>query len=149
MTLFAYNPAIGAVPETIDFAGDYDVYQVDLIGGVDYFATALGQSSAGGSLQDPYIEIYDSVSGELLYDVDDSTISGVDPVLGSMLNDALDYPIPQLGSTSLDPSFTFQAPYSGTYDVVVGGVNGSSGSYTFDLDQAGIPSSLIGDYPAP
>ena len=46
MATFAYNPADGAVRETIDFAsGDSaDFYQVDLIGGVDYFVTEIGRA---------------------------------------------------------------------------------------------------------
>ena len=123
MDLFAYNPAIGAVEETIDFAGDYDVYQVELTGGFDYVASALGASNLGGDLQDPYIQIYDSQSGQLLFEADDSPLFGYDPLL------------------------EFQAPASGIYDVVVAGYGSSSGSYTFDLDQAGVPSSTIGTPP--
>ena len=138
MTLIPYNTHNTEVIETIDFAGDIDVYRVELAGVTDYAVGAFGLSSAGG-LHDPYIQIYDAQSEELLYEMDDSIISGVDPVLGPMLNDAFDYPIPQLGSTSLDPFLIFEAPHTGTYDVVVGGVNGSSGSYTFDLGHAGNP----------
>jgi hypothetical protein len=141
MALISYNTADGAVREEIDFAGDYDVYQVELIGGNDYLTTAIGGNGEGGTLPDPYIQIYDSESGELLYQLDDSTISGVDSTLVSMI----DLPDSGLGITSYDPSFTFQAPYSGSYDVVVGGVGESSGSYTFDLDNAGVPISLVGE----
>ena len=137
MALFQYIG--GEVRETIDFAGDYDVYRVELAGRTDYAVGAFGLPSGEGTLQDPFIHIYDSQSGQLLYEIDDSIVSGVDPVLGSMLNDALDYPVPQLGSTSFDAFSTFETPYTGTYDIVVGGVNGSSGSYTFDLGHAGNP----------
>lgn len=140
MAVFEYNTGMSAVTDSIDFAGDYDVYQVELIGGFDYAAAVHGASSLGGTLQDPYIEIYDSQNGQLLFQVDDSTISGVDSTLLSMI----DLPNSGLGVTSYDPSFTFQAPYSGSYDVVVGGVGGSSGSYTFSIDHAGVPTYLSG-----
>ena len=73
MATFAYNPADGAVRETIDFAsGDSaDFYQVDLIGGVDYLVTALGTANAGGTLQDPYIEIYDSENNLITFENND------------------------------------------------------------------------------
>lgn len=123
MAIFEYIPANGAVTETIDFAsGDSaDFYQVDLIGGVDYFVTALGAANAGGTLQDPYIEIYDSENNLI-------TFENNDLVFGS------------------DPFLEFQAPADGTYFVGVSD-NVGSGSYTFDLDQAGVPSSLIGTPP--
>ena len=139
MALIPYNTALGAIEETIDFAGDYDVYQVELIEGNDYLATAIGVNGEGGTLPDPYIKIYDGETGELLFEVDDSRISGVDSTLASMI----DLPNSGLGVTSYDPSFTFQASYSGSYDVVVGGAGESSGSYTFDLDNAGVPISLV------
>lgn len=141
MDRIEYYTADGAVREEIDFAGDYDVYQVELIQGNDYFTTAIGVNGEGGTLPDPYIEIYDSETGELLFEVDDSRISGVDSTLLSMI----DLPNTGLGVTSYDPLFTFQAPYSGSYNVVVGGVGESSGSYTFDLDNAGVPISLGGE----
>jgi hypothetical protein len=139
MALIPYNTAIGTIEETINFAGDYDVYQVELIEGNDYLTTAIGVNGEGGTLPDPYIQIYDSDTGELLLEVDNSRISGVDSTLISMI----DLPNSGLGVTSYDPSFTFQAPYSGSYDVVVGGVGESSGSYTFDLDNAGVPVLLL------
>lgn len=123
MTVFEYHTAIGAVTEEINFAGDYDVYQVELTGGFDYVASAMGASNLGGDLQDPYIQIYDSQTRELLFEADDSPLFGYDPLL------------------------QFQAPASGFYDVLVAGHGSSSGSYTFDLDQAGVPSSTIGTPP--
>lgn len=120
MDLFAYHTGMSAVTDSIDFAGDYDVYQVELIGGFNYAATVLGASNLGGTLQDPHVQIYDSQSRELLYQLDDSQVLGYDPLL------------------------QFQAPFSGTYDIVVGGIGSSSGSYTFTVDHGGVPTSLTG-----
>jgi hypothetical protein len=124
MALISYNTTDGAIEETIDFAGDdpIDVYQVELTGGIDYVASVLGQSNAGGTLEDPYIEIYDS-ENNLIASADDSRLFGSDPLL------------------------QFEALGSGVYNVVVGGIGESSGSYTFDLDQNQEPSSLIGTPP--
>lgn len=115
MAVFQYDLALGAVEETIDFAGGdpADFYQVELIGGVDYVATALGAANAGGTLQDPYLVLFDSV-GNPLDLADDSFILGSDPLL------------------------QFQAPSSGTYFVGISDKLGS-GSYTFVMDQAGPP----------
>jgi hypothetical protein len=122
MALYEYSAGSGVIEETIDFAGDYDVYQVELIGGFDYFATAMGASNNGGTLIDPYLAIYDSQNGELLHVEDDSQFFGYDPLA------------------------EFQAPYSGIYDVVVFGYGDSTGSYTFDLNAMGEPISP-GDIP--
>ena len=115
MATFQYNVGDGAVTETIDFAsGDSaDFYQVELIGGIDYVATALGAANAGGTLQDPYLVLFDS-AGNTIDSADNSFALGSDPL------------------------FQFQAPSSGTYFVGVSD-NVGSGSYTFVLDQAGPP----------
>ena len=120
MDLFAYDTGMSAVTDSIDFAGDYDVYRVELTGGFNYAATVLGASNLGGTLQDPYVQVYDSQSRELLYQLDDSQILGYDPLL------------------------EFQAPFSGTYDIVVGGIGENSGSYTFTVDHGGVPTYLSG-----
>jgi hypothetical protein len=113
MATFEYTS--GAVEETIDFAsGDSaDFYQVELIGGIDYVATALGASNAGGTLQDPYLVLYDS-AGNPIASADNSLALGSDPLL------------------------EFQAPTTDIYYVGVSD-NVGSGTYTFVLDQAGEP----------
>lgn len=115
MAVFQYDLALGAVEETIDFAGGdpADFYQVELIGGIDYVATALGAANAGGTLQDPYLVLFDS-AGNPIDSADNNFILGSDPLL------------------------QFQAPSSGTYFVGISD-NLGSGSYTFVLDQAGPP----------
>lgn len=104
---------------SIDFAsGDIaDFYQVNLIGGVDYVATALGASNAGGTLQDPFIVLFDG-AGNPLEIADNSLALGSDPLL------------------------QFQAPASGTYFLGVSD-NVGSGNYTLVFDQAG-PSVFLG-----
>lgn len=103
-----------SIEETIDFASDFaDFYQVNLIGGIDYVATVLGASNAGGTLQDPFIILYDG-AGNPLNSADDSFALGSDPLL------------------------QFKAPSSGTYYLGVSDKI-SSGSYTFVFDQSGPP----------
>lgn len=115
MALFEYDLSLGAATETIDFAGGdpADFYQVELIGGIDYAATVLGAANAGGTLQDPYLVLFDS-AGNSIDSADNSLVLGSDPLL------------------------QFQAPTSGTYFVGVSD-NLGSGSYTFVLEQAGPP----------
>lgn len=141
MAIFEYSPADDAVRETIDFAGEdpTDVYLVELTVGVDYAATVLGTSSGGGNLQDPYINIYDS-EGNLVTSADNSSLSGIPTALQSMI----DFPIP--GGLNLDPSLIFQVPSHGVYQIEVGDRAGIGGDYTFNLDQAGIPTWLTGNY---
>ena len=103
-----------AFTDTIDFAGDYGLFEVELIGGIDYVASALGVSNAGGTLRDPLIGLFDS-TGSLLTYQDDSFALGDDPLL------------------------QFRAPTSGTYYFAVVDAVGGTGSYTFTYDQAGPP----------
>ena len=105
---------MAAFKDNIDFAGDYGLFEVELIGGIDYVASALGVSNAGGTLQDPLIGLFDS-SGNLLTYQDDSFALGSDPLL------------------------QFRAPTTDTYYFAVVDADGGTGSYTFSYDQAGAP----------
>jgi hypothetical protein len=100
--------------DSAEYYGDSaDYYQVELIGGVDYVASAFGAANAGGTLQDPYLVLYDSAGNPIA--LEDNSFG--------------------LGS---DPLLQFQAPTSGTYFVGVSD-NVGSGTYTFELAQAGEP----------
>ena len=120
MAVIEYNTGLGAVTETIDFAGGdpADYYQVELTGGVNYAAAVYGETMQGGTLQDPFLVLYDG-AGNVLEIADDSFAFGSDPLL------------------------EFQAPADGIYYLGVSD-NLGSGSYTFSIDHGGVPTSLTG-----
>ncbi|MGH2414879.1 MAG: PPC domain-containing protein [Microcystaceae cyanobacterium] len=103
--------------DSIDTSGEIDWFPIDLIGGIDYVAAALGSSNSGGTLQNPALLLVDG-SGNLLTYADDSFALGSDPLL------------------------QFKAPSSGTYFLGVADFTGSVGSYTVSFDQAGVPSPI-------
>jgi Bacterial pre-peptidase C-terminal domain len=112
-----YNGTIqtgSSVSEVIEAPGDLDLYSVDLVGGVDYVTSVLGASTAGGSLADPAVAVWDSAFNLLAFN-DDSFALGLDPML------------------------QFSAPANGTYYIGVTDLFGGTGDYTLVADQAGPP----------
>jgi hypothetical protein len=100
--------------DTISAPSELDLFPVDLVGQVDYVASVLGASTAGGSLPDPVVGVFDG-AGNLLAVNDDSFALGLDPLL------------------------QFTAPTNGTYYVGVTDLTGGVGDYTLVVDQAGPP----------
>ena len=102
---------------TISSSFGVDVIARNLIGGVDYVATALGASNAGGTLADPFVAVFDA-AWNLVDLSDDSFALGEDPFL------------------------QFSAPSTGTYFFAVGDSSGGTGSYTFTASQSGVPTPI-------
>jgi hypothetical protein len=101
------------VVETIAAPGEVDLFEVDLIGGVDYTAAVFG-ASTGRTLPDPGIVVFDAAENPVAAN-DDSLALGLDPMV------------------------IFTAPATGTYVVAVGDVTDRTGDYRLVLDQAGEP----------
>lgn len=80
LLFFQGEKIMASAVDSIDFAGDYDLYQFNLIGGVDYVVSALGVSTAGGTLRDPAIAIYDG-NLNLIAQGDNSFALGADPLV--------------------------------------------------------------------
>jgi serralysin len=108
------------VVSTIDMVGDFDFFQVELVGGTyydigQYMVTEGGPT--GVPLGDAYIQLYDS-AGNMLTNADGwgpNTPNGLDALL------------------------SFRAPYTGTYYINARafdqvGVNGSNGDFVGDYE---------------
>jgi hypothetical protein len=89
--------------------GEVDLIAMELVGQVDYAATALG-----GTLPDPFLVIWDSNFQVVDYG-DNSFALGPDPLL------------------------QFRAPFTGTYFVGVTDITGGTGDYTLTVSPAGPP----------
>ena len=89
--------ALGA--GALEELGDRDWFRLQLVGGVTYALLLEGQNGGGGSLQDPFLRVYDS-AGTLL-DQNDDIVSGV----------------------NRDSQITFVAPTTGIYYLEAGGFN--------------------------
>ncbi len=105
---------MAAFRDSIDFAGDSDLFSFNLIGGIDYVATALGASNLAGTLRDPAIQVFDS-NFNLIAQGNNSFALGSDPLV------------------------QFKAPGNGTYHFQVFAADGGTGTYEFVADQAGVP----------
>lgn len=62
-------PVTGA----IDMEGDADWYEVALVAGRTYTVSLAGESSGGGTLDDPYLRLYDDAGAEVTFDDDGGT----------------------------------------------------------------------------
>jgi hypothetical protein len=100
--------------EFIDTPFTPDWHAVELVGGVDYVASVLGASTAGGTLPNPELAVIDQFGNVYAYN-DDSFALG------------------------LDPMAQFSVPTTGTYFVGVGDISGSTGTYDLIVDAAGPP----------
>ncbi|AFZ29670.1 peptidase domain protein [Gloeocapsa sp. PCC 7428] len=103
--------------DAISTPGELDIFPVEFIGQVDYTISALGSSTAGGTLADPIVGVFDS-AGNLLAYQDDSWALGSDPML------------------------QFTAPVSGIYYIGVADAIGSTGTYTLVYDQT-LPPPVV------
>lgn len=96
-----------------------DIHPVTLAGAVDYVASVLGAATAGGTLPDPRVAVFDQ-AGTLIDSQDNSFALGPDPML------------------------IFRAPYTGTYYIGVDDPSGGFGTYSLIVDHAGIPTTFGG-----
>ncbi len=98
------------VMDSIATPDEVDVFEVDLVGGVEYTAAVFGftTTEVEGALPDPVLGVFDG---------DDNQIAFNDDLVG------------------LDPGVRFTAPESGTYQVAVTGFDGTTGEYALVLDQ--------------
>jgi hypothetical protein len=104
---------------------EVDLIPMDLAGGVDYAALVSGLSLGGGSLPDPYLEIY-------FFDNTSQTFHLIDEQDNSSL----------FGSA---PYIEFNAPFTGTYYLGVTDVAGGTGDYTLAFSASGpAPAPFVG-----
>ncbi|MEO1016496.1 MAG: PPC domain-containing protein [Pseudomonadota bacterium] len=101
----------GGILGVVSRPHDRDWYRLKLDGAVDYRVELQGASSAGGTLEDPLLALYDA-AGHVIATDDDS---GVD----------------------LDSQLVFTAPESGTYFLEAGAFDQGIGSYRIVAAQAG------------
>ena len=101
---------------TLDSNSDRDWFEVRLEAGEAYEITLRGESSFGGTLNDPYLYLRNAF-GEIVKQDDD-------------------------GGTDRDARITFQAPNTGTYYLDVGSWEASSrGSYTLEVGPYSAPAN--------
>jgi hypothetical protein len=103
---------------TISDPNVYHVWEVDLLGGVDYTIAVHG-AEHGRTLPDPYVDVLDS-AGDLVAEYDNTPEGNLDPV------------------------GTFTAPTSGAYTIGVYDANGGAGDYTLLLDP--VPAQAGSDF---
>ncbi len=105
-----------AVSGSVAGQGDIEFFELNLLGGIDYAAAALGATNSGGSLGDPMIALYDNQGNMLAFQDDSWALGGLDPLM------------------------QFRVSTSGTYWLgVADATGGNGGSFTVSVNHAGIP----------
>ena len=96
------------VSGSIDSPGDTDWFAVNLNAGQPVIIRQLGNSAGGGSLQDPYLELYDG-NGQFIDSNDDDDVS-------------------------LNSAIAFTPWMSGTHYIAAGAFSDYTGSYTLSVE---------------
>ena len=107
----------GTASGTIEVAGDYDYFRIQLVAGTVYQFDLKGSSSGVGTLGDPTLMLHNAQNTALRYDDDGGRI---------------------YGGSSTDSQIVFIPQESGTYYLNAGGYASASGTY--QLSAATLPS---------
>lgn len=112
-----------ALSSAIDFGGDEDWLRLSLQAGVTYTITVSGETSGGGTLTDPVLELFDAGSSSVAFD--DDSGPGLEPLLNFT---------PQTSGIFYAEVRAFGASQTGSYTVSLSGDELSSDGDTIAAD---------------
>jgi hypothetical protein len=127
---FGVLGATGAATGTLERTGDHDWFRVQLVAGTSYVINLQGQHTGAGTLQDPYLRVYNSTGGFVAED---------DDVGGGNLDSRLTFSPTTTGTYYLDAG-AFADSYTGTYRI---SVNGASDDFANSLSDVAHPFGSV------
>jgi hypothetical protein len=127
---FGVLGATGAATGTLERTGDHDWFRVQLVAGTMYVINLQGQYTGAGTLQDPYLRVYNSTGG---------FVAENDDVGGGNLDSRLTFSSTTTGTYYLDAG-AFADSYAGTYRI---SVNGAADDFANSLNDVAHPFGSV------